>query len=918
MDYDALAKQFGGVAVTPQPDEVDYDALAKQFGGARSVALADVPGQALQNAPASAKKFADNIVTAVTNPIQTATGLADLAAGGLRAGAKAVLPERVFQFIDSVDNPETTQRISQMASAVGGEIADNYGSYEGIKRKVATDPVGFMADVSTLLTGGSLVAKGAQLPGVAAKVNTAAVMTDPLALTIKGAGKVAGAAASIPSAAAGIVPRALEPFTNPQGVVVNKLAGLVDPTEAVNALQATQNMPVTPGAPPPTLTERLIQGGVANPGVADMQSGLRNASADAAKEVFAIEQQRIGAIQAQIARIDAQVQNTAAALTPDQTAKLKTVRDSLLQNLADEQAKMTERAGRVAQVLPDIDPAIPGQAIQDRAGTLARETRANVVDPAYEAAYKEAGEGRINITAPVKRAQEIMGRTLSTMDASTVPEPIRKLLSFENPPRPGEFIELAPNAGYTGPARPPAPPEVSLRELGEIRQALNTEWRTAKGSAAPDAATRARNLKTLIDELDGAMERSSGISDNAKALYGEALGVYAEKFAPRFRAGETGDMFRYTSQNRPVLAASETVPAYLKTPEGAQQFVKTFETDPGAVVAMRQGVTGWLRDAAIDKTTGFLDPAKLDQFIKQHGRQIDTLDKGSAASLRPAIEAVRDEARKVKTGLDALASDAARMKRPQDAAGLVDQALKSPVEMDFIRQRLSPPAREALAAELRNRALTSIKEGAPETALKYLTDNAKAIKTGIGKGAVKAYDDLVGLARFQKDLADVAKQAPKTDIPTVAKLQKTFTQAELTDLKVVADDLKRMRQADELAGNTNVERNKVKTLATEDAHAIGVSAKDAPAFFTPVYTAIRNTIKKIEDRVNRKAVAEAVDLLYRDPDKLIPLLEAAAKPAVRPPRSNPLNLAPNMRGAPLATAGGVNAMAQENQNAMAR
>lgn len=927
MDYDALAKQFGGVAAAPAAPpsgEVDYDALAKQFGGGRSIDLADVPGQALMNAPASAAKFAGNIVTAVTNPVQTVTGLADLAAGGLRAGAKAVLPEKVFQFIDSIDNPETTKRISETANAVGGQLAEDYGSWDGIKRKAATDPVALVSDMSTLLTGGSLLARGAQMPGVAGKLNTAATMTDPLALTIKGVGAAGSAgvnaARSVPGMVMGIVPRALEPFTNPRGVVVNKLAGLVDPTEAVNALRATQNMEVTPGAPKPSFTERLVAGGVNNPGVADMQAGLRNASPAAAKDVFAFEQQRVGAIQAQIARIDEQVQNTATALTPDQTAKLKTVRDSLMQNLAEEQAQLAARSTRTAQVLPDVDQAAPGQAIQARAAGMARETRANVVEPAYEAAYNAAGDGRINISAPVRRAQEIMGRTLSTMDASTVPEPIRRLLSYETGPRPGEYIELIPGAGYTGPPRAPAVPEVSLRDLGDIRQALNTEWRAAKGSSAPDAATRAHNLKTLIDEVDGSIRRSNGIPDNAKTLFTDALGVYSEKFAPRFRSGETGDMFRYTSQNRPVLAPSETVPAYLKTPEGAQQFVRSFETDPSAVNSMRVGVLGWLRDAAVDKTTGFLDPAKLDQFIKQHGRQIETLDGGSNTRLRPFIDTLRDEARTAKTNLDALASDAARMKKPQDAAGLVDQALKSSVEMDFIKQKLSPPAREALAAELRNRALTSIKEGNPEAALKYLTDNAKAIKTGLGKGT--AYDDLVGLARFQKDLADVAKQAPKTDIPSVVTLQKTFTPAQLTDLKVVADDLKRMRQADELAAGTNVERASAKMLATQDAQSIGVSAKDAPAFFTPVYTAIRNTIKKVEERVNRKAIAEAVDLLYRDPDKLIPLLEKAAQaktPRASPPSSPRTLTIPAMRGAPLASAGAVNSMSsQENRNAMAR
>ena len=84
----------------------------------------------------------------------------------------------------------------QAASQVAQMYVDRYGSVEGAKRAIATDPAGVMADISTVLTGGSTVAS--RFPRVASKLSQTATMVDPLALAAKsvvagakGAGKVA-------------------------------------------------------------------------------------------------------------------------------------------------------------------------------------------------------------------------------------------------------------------------------------------------------------------------------------------------------------------------------------------------------------------------------------------------------------------------------------------------------------------------------------------------------------------------------------------------------------------------------------------------------------------------------------------------------------------------------------------------------
>lgn len=880
-------------------------AIRQRFGLAEekpSFDLADVPGQALVNAPASAAKFAGDIYTAVTNPVQTVTGLADLAAGSLRAGAKAVLPAQVFQFIDQIDNPETTKRISDVANAVGGQLAQDYGSFEGIKRKVATDPVAFVADMSTLLTGGAL-ATARVAPATSNMLARAATATDPLMQTARAGMAGVNALRAAPGAIQSFVPRALEPLVAPEAVAVNRIIEAGGGAEPVlNALRQTQNMPVTPGAPSPSLSERMIAGGAPSVGLAKLEAGVAANAPEAGQQIFQLQQQRLSAIQEQLARIDDYVKTQAANLTPEQTAQVKLVRDDLLRNLAAERAVGEARAGRVAATLPDTGQAAPGGAIQERGAALAEEFKKQTIQPAFRAAFDaDAPAPSIDLSRPLASAERLLGEVGTIIDPSTVSPGVRNLLKIE---------PYEPSLGVA--------PVVSLEDFQSIRSALGKQAR----AVADTDRVRAAGIRSVIQQMDEAL-KTSGVPAEAQKLYGEARRLVREEQLPRFRTGETGRMLSETRFNMPGTRPSETVPSFLKTEEGASQFVRTFERDPQAVTAMRTGVADWLRESSRDPATGFLNPARMEQFLADYGRQLDTLDAGSGTSLRPVLEGLRAEAAKAQSNLDALAADTARMKKPRSAKELVDVALKSPVEMDFIRQRLSPGGREAMSQEIQNRATRFINAGDPDAALKFLNENRKTIRTGLGKDGAKVYADLRGLAEFQRDLAAVAKQAPKTDILTPVQLSRTFTPAELTDLKVVADDLKRMRQVEELG--TPPDRA-AKQMGSEQAAALGTRAADAPAYFTPVYTTIKKAVQKLEERVNRKAVAYAVEVMYRDPDKLIPLLEDAIALKGRTARPAPLTIPVGVeRGARALTGAGVageyigNSFApQENRNSMVR
>ena len=138
---------------------------------------------AATNLPSSALKYGKDLYNAVTSPIETAKNIGMVAAGGL----KNITPEVVQRFISSIaKEPGQIDQAVAMANAVGGEYAKRYGTVEGFKQALSSDPVSVIGDISILLTGGGTAA--AQVPGLAKTgqiVSQAGRTIDPFNLAVK-------------------------------------------------------------------------------------------------------------------------------------------------------------------------------------------------------------------------------------------------------------------------------------------------------------------------------------------------------------------------------------------------------------------------------------------------------------------------------------------------------------------------------------------------------------------------------------------------------------------------------------------------------------------------------------------------------------------------------------------------------------
>ncbi len=851
----ALGAGVGAASLTLSDLAVaGYNALAQQLGYAPKV----TPSQAIQ-----AGAEALGIGKAGAAPVTEALVGGAVGAAGGGAGVRAIAP--------FVQSPVARGSLNVMGEQLGMQAA----------------------------AGGA----GGAVPAALAEYTD---VRNPLALTA--AGLAAGAAVPVGGNAlraaapltGGVVANLAAPFVGPTNkLMAGKLAQYGDLQDIAGAMRATQDAPNLPGAPARTAAERLALAGQPNVGLTGLEASLAGANATAAAETFARQQQRVAAIQARVAQIDDALKTQATALAPADKGQLRQVRDTLMRELADEQQTLANTAQVAAQPLPTVRQQDVGEAIQTRGAERSEQLKQEYIRPGFREAFAaDAPEPSIDLARPLAMAERRVGDIGAIVDPTRVSPAVRNLLRLEP-------VATADAAA--------ASPLVSMEDFQSIRSALRRQS-SAVRTADP---VRAEGLEAVIREMDAALA-ASPVPQAGKDLLREARRRVSEVQVPMFRTGETGKMLSDGSYNMPKTLPSKQVEAFLKTEESAAQFVRTFESDPAALRSMQQGVLDLYRQAVVDPVTRGVDPRKAAAFEQNYARQLDTLE-ANGLNVRETMGQVRQDATAVQQAMETLATEAKKFGKAKSANEVVDMALKSPMDMRFVRDRLTPKARTALSDELIRRAGRLIEADDPDAALKYLTKNEKAIKVGVGKTGAKAYDELVGAARFQKELAEVAKTAPKADAMTPARINGAFKPNELADLKTVAEQLKReialTRQMDEMATATGTKSSGA-NVATELAQEAGTSVKDAPAFFTPVYTAMKNTLRRVEDRMNRKTAAALADLLIKNPDRFIELADAALK--AKPSRLVPAQMSAGAFAASQA-ANVPNLMApQDSQNAMSR
>lgn len=165
----------------PHPDNVVWDDAKPP----QTMGWGQVAESALKNLPGSALNFGKGLYQAVRHPLDTGSTLLDIGAGELHK----VLPQAITAPLDAMDpNPQAIQRAENAASGVNKFYGDRYGSMEGFKNSLASDPVGIVADASVLAGGGGVAAKAGGLTKAAALADKLGTISNPITLAGKGIG----------------------------------------------------------------------------------------------------------------------------------------------------------------------------------------------------------------------------------------------------------------------------------------------------------------------------------------------------------------------------------------------------------------------------------------------------------------------------------------------------------------------------------------------------------------------------------------------------------------------------------------------------------------------------------------------------------------------------------------------------------
>ena len=170
----------------------------------KNYSTSEIPLEALKNAPSSAVSLVKGIGQALVHPIDTVTGLATAAVGGI----DNIMPDKARSAALTIHNALTGDNATldnwhqddrQVANQVGQFYKDRYGNLQKVKNTLATDPIGSLADASVVLGGAGAVANTAKVGKVAEALKGASNVVNPINHAVKlasGATNLSGKVAS--------------------------------------------------------------------------------------------------------------------------------------------------------------------------------------------------------------------------------------------------------------------------------------------------------------------------------------------------------------------------------------------------------------------------------------------------------------------------------------------------------------------------------------------------------------------------------------------------------------------------------------------------------------------------------------------------------------------------------------------------
>jgi hypothetical protein len=362
------------------------------------------PVQMMFNAPKSLyQNTIGGLIEAVSSPLQTATSVMDVLAGGLYNAT----PETVRALINKFEtDPDAQKRAVSVANAVGGDYAKTYGTVAGFKKALQDDPFRVLGDMSLVASGGATAT--ARLPAVSSTLAKTATLTNPMTTLMKATKMAAPAAGAVTANVLGLttgvgpetIQTAFESGRRGATAFKENIRGNVDKTEVLDqARQALQNMRAAKSA--------------------NYQSGIATTQADTTKLNFAPIDKAFNDIQATL------YEGNRLKVGTDELKKVNEVADVLEEWRTDPNSHTAIGLDALKQRLDAIYPDSPAQRQAQRVIQATRQkVYQTIVDQSPEYAKTMSDyERAINLEKEIERA-------LSLGKNSSADTALRKLTSL--------------------------------------------------------------------------------------------------------------------------------------------------------------------------------------------------------------------------------------------------------------------------------------------------------------------------------------------------------------------------------------------------------------------------------------------------------------------------------------------------------
>ena len=845
MDYEALAKQFGGAAAPASA--TDYEALAKQFGGVTSTE-SGIPGERVTPwsdvGAGFVKTFVPSVIQqvkglaqAVASPVQTVETLKDLIGGA----TLKLLPEAVVTKLSEY-KPEAVQAAMDKANAVGGHYA-KYGSIEGIKQMLMTDPASVLGDLSLLAGGTGLAVKGLSIPAKAAGAttlagglreagnifNTAGTVTNPLYLPVKGmelGGQVLGYAGQ-----------------GAYNAVAPMFKSGAEGVKARGYMNALNNDPVKIDA----AINMFRQGATIEDVAVSLNSSGLAAFANTSRDASTIIRDLYNARQASIASqqtnalggAQAELNALNQANLPTSTATVSAPRNAVNQSLAAEAAAIEAKRQAALGNVANVSQVDTGAQLAKANEQILANTRQTVTGPAYQASFDAAPKATIDLTNLSGVAKGQLGDLLTKLEGLA---PNAAALLREFGPR-EKVVNMG--EGATAKVNVSAAP-VTLEDAHKIRQAINIDRAALKGSTDSAANITRANLNELYSAVNDAIK--TGVSPEALAKFNTANDLFKSRIIDIHRTGAPANLSRTSTLNEPMLKPGDIVSTALRSEGDARQFVKLYSQDPAAMQTLKVGIEDLYRREVLKP--GAAEGAHA-AFMAKNADQIATFDK-AGMGVQQRLDRISGNMRAINAENAALETTAKSLKFG-DVTALRNKIVTDPIVADAALQRMNPASRASLARGVMEDASKN-----PAKMLEHLETNEagimRVLRANDPKSATRVFADAKESAALYKQVEAVGKKldAPLTPQQTSANITQ-MTQG-LPEVRAVVEQIQR-----ELETGA-----KFKTLAEQGKAAKGGAGKlfsteigaTPTGFLGHAWTLGNLVISRLKGKIDSRLAAE--------------------------------------------------------------